>query len=178
MYGVKKLTVQCHSCSKSFDTFPCKIKAGRGKYCSSVCYWESKKINMLGHGFSIETRKKMSAKARKGAESPFWRGGTTPLSYLIKANQLYRNWRKGIFERDDYTCQECREVGGELHVDHLKPFALILFENKVDSLEKALNCYELWEQDNGRTLCASCHRKTPTYGRNTLIALGRLRSTI
>lgn len=159
----------CLLCKKDFlikaGINRAKVARGGGKYCSHPCYWESKKETRKGYKHSSETKAKIKAKVLRGEKSPFWRGGTTPLSYLIKANELYRNWRKAIFERDNYTCLECGERGGELHVDHIKPFSLIIFENKINSLERALNCFELWEQENGRTLCAACHRKTETYGR-------------
>ena len=61
-----------------------------------------------------------------------------------------QDWRRQIFERDDYTCQMCGERGGRLEVDHIKPYA--------DYPELRL------ELSNGRTLCVGCHKKTPTYG--------------
>jgi len=33
------------------------------------------------------------------------------------------------------------------------------------SKEEALSCDELWNINNGRTLCIGCHKKTDTYGR-------------
>jgi 5-methylcytosine-specific restriction endonuclease McrA len=64
----------------------------------------------------------------------------------------FRRWREAVFKRDDYTCQFCKERGGELHPDHIKPFALF------PRLRFDIN--------NGRTLCVACHRKTPTWGMN------------
>ena len=62
----------------------------------------------------------------------------------------YRKWRKLVFQRDGYTCQECGQVGGVLNADHIKPWALFP---------------ELrFELDNGRTLCVKCHKDTDTYG--------------
>ena len=60
-------------------------------------------------------------------------------------------WRKAVFERDNYTCQECGVRGVEIQADNIKPFKYFP---------------ELrWVLSNGRTLCVPCHRKTDTYGR-------------
>lgn len=87
-----------------------------------------------------------------------WKGGITPMNAAIRNSLEYEDWRKAVFERDNYTCQICYQVGGYLHVDHIKPFALFP---------------ELrFELSNGRTLCVSCHRKTETYG-GRVMQLGR-----
>jgi len=35
----------------------------------------------------------------------------------------WRELRETIFQRDDYTCQYCGQVGGELHCDHVVPLS-------------------------------------------------------
>lgn len=53
----------------------------------------------------------------------------------------------------------CNIRGGKLEADHCpKSFSEIFRENKIQSLEDALNCEELWDINNGRTLCKNCHR--------------------
>ena len=98
-----------------------------------------------------------------GETSPNYRGGITPLRQAIMSIWQYKNWRTGVFLRDDYTCQHCGGYGGTLHADHKKSFALIVRENKIDSIQSALNCKELWDIENGQTLCLECHKKTDTY---------------
>ena len=34
----------------------------------------------------------------------------------------------------------------------------------IKSVDDARKCDELWDTNNGRTLCRDCHRKTDTYG--------------
>ena len=82
-----------------------------------------------------------------------WKGGVTPINNIIRKSVKFKEWREAVFKRDDYTCQECLIRGGKLHPDHIKPFGLFP---------------ELrFELSNGRTLCADCHRKTPTWGVNS-----------
>ena len=113
--------------------------------------------------FSKETRKRMSD-AKKGEKSHFWKGGITLLTKQIRQCFKYRQWRSDNFQRDDYTCQICGVRGVYLEVDHYpKKFSTIFHENKIISLEQALQCEEFWNINNGRTLCKPCHMKTDTY---------------
>lgn len=103
-----------------------------------------------------------------GKNNPKWsNGGLTPVIRSARSSFVYQQWRKEVFKKDDYTCQGCLKRGGhDLIVDHIKPFSVIIKENNIDSLEKAMNCEELWSIENGRVLCECCHFKTPTYGLN------------
>ena len=113
---------------------------------------------------SEEHRMKIGER-NKGEKCPFWKGGRTQLVRAIKNSYEYKNWRKRIFERDNYSCTICGDRGGiEIVPDHIIPFSAILYEYKIDSVQKALSCSRLWDISNGRTLCHPCHRETPTYG--------------
>lgn len=98
-----------------------------------------------------------------GEKNNFWKGGVTKIGQLIRSCFRYRQWRSDIFERDNYTCQNCSIRGGVIHADHIKPFAVILRENNIKSVDEALVCEELWNLNNGRTLCIDCHKKTESY---------------
>ena len=54
-----------------------------------------------------------------------------------------REWREKVFERDNYTCQECGDTKSYLHPHHVKGFALY----------KELR----YDANNGLTLCKNCH---------------------
>ena len=103
---------------------------------------------------------------QRGANNRFWKGGRTKLGQQIKNLIHYRIWRSDIYTRDDFTCVFCGVRGGKLEVDHIKAFSVILTEYKIISVDEAIVCEELWNINNGRTLCRPCHQKTPTYGRN------------
>lgn len=100
-----------------------------------------------------------------GNNNPAWRGGLTKLEKRIRECEKYEKWRKQIFERDDYTCQNCRKKGGRLHAHHIKAFVKLLKENNISTLKEALNCEELWDIDNGKTLCKRCHILTESYAK-------------
>ncbi len=82
---------------------------------------------------------------------------TTLLHIQIRKVFEYREWRSDVFTRDDFTCQSCGQRGGKLNAHHIKLFLKILKENKIKSLKEAVDCSELWNLNNGTTLCLPCH---------------------
>jgi 5-methylcytosine-specific restriction endonuclease McrA len=113
-----------------------------------------------------ETKEKMAQAhygKRRGERSSNWQGGKTHLNLAIRGLSEYLNWRENIFTRDRYTCQMCGQVGHNLQVDHIKAFAVLLKENNIQSVEDARRCEKLWDIENGRVLCYSCHKTTDTY---------------
>lgn len=62
---------------------------------------------------------------------------------LSRNDPEVKEWRRKVFERDDYTCQECGEKGGKIHAHHIEPWS--------EEPSKRL------EIDNGITLCIECH---------------------
>lgn len=93
-----------------------------------------------------------------GEKHPNWKGDT-PLKTLIRRSIEMRDWRESVFERDNYTCQECGERGGDLNADHITEFSILVEKNNITSVEEALNCDELWSIENGQTLCENCHQE-------------------
>ena len=97
---------------------------------------------------------------RQGNKNSAWKGGVSTLVRRIRATFKYRQWRSDVFTRDDFTCQDCAKRAGYLEAHHIKSFTDILRENNIQTLEEALNCEELWNINNGITLCKKCHAKT------------------
>lgn len=67
-----------------------------------------------------------------------------------------KNWRKAIYDRDDYTCKLCGVRGAELNAHHLYSWGW-----HVD---------KRFDLDNGITLCKNCHEdfhKVYGFGDNT-----------
>lgn len=110
------------------------------------------KNHMLGHGCN-----------KCAADNARQKSHRIPLRRKIRLSCAYKKWRKEVFVRDNYICKLCGE-GGKLHADHIKPFSIILDEHNLRTLDEALSCEELWDINNGRTLCVECHKKTDTFG--------------
>lgn len=100
-----------------------------------------------------------------GKDHPHWKDfKTTPLYRQIRGCFLYRQWRWDVYTRDDFTCVLCgrkKEVSGTLEADHFpKQFAQIFLDYEIKTYEEAIECEELWNINNGRTLCKECHNPT------------------
>lgn len=111
----------------------------------------------IGLKRDLETVKKMSASmvGKFSKEKHWnWRGGISNINNNPRRTAEYAEWRLLILKRDGFICQICFTKGRKLEVDHIKPWALYP-ELRFDLL-------------NGRTLCADCHKKTPTYGSRKL----------
>ena len=100
------------------------------------------------------TRRKISS-SLQGIKLESWNGFKETKNQLIRKSVPYQQWRKAVFERDNYTCQLCNARGVYLHADHIKQFAY------YPKLRLDIN--------NGRTLCVDCHRKTLTWARRVRV---------
>jgi len=116
-----------------------------------------------GRKMSKEFREKIS-----GANHYNWKGGVGSINMRLRKCFEYRLWVSDVFRRDDFTCLNCGQRGGRLEAHHIKPFSIICRENNINSLESGKMCSELWNLNNGQTLCIECHKKTETYLKNNL----------
>jgi hypothetical protein len=104
---------------------------------------------------------------------------STPLLKLkIRNTTQYLMWCLSILKRDNFTCRIChasvkenKSLGLEVH--HAKSFDDICKENNVSTIEQALECKELWNANNGISVCYKCHKdveKLRTKLRNMFFA--------
>lgn len=121
---------------------------------------EKMAISHKGIHQSYMHRKKRGLTISK-EKNPNWKGGITALNHQIRKCFEYRQWRSDIFTRDNFICVLCGKNKIYLEADHFpKSFANIMQEYNIKSLKEALFCEELWNINNGRTLCKKCHRLT------------------
>ena len=104
------------------------------------------------------TRKKIS-----GKNSYLWKGGITSLHDYIRNSLQYKRWVCSCMIRDNWTCIICKKRGGDLHAHHIVLFSDILKEHNIRTKSQARLCKELWDINNGITLCEECHKLTHKY---------------
>lgn len=81
--------------------------------------------------------------------APNWKGGHTKCGRPDRSKIEYRDWRKSVFSRDNYTCQHCGARNGNGKEITLEAHHLNGYKNFPD---------ERFDIDNGITLCKECHK--------------------
>jgi hypothetical protein len=174
MGNTKIIKRDCNYCGNYYEGFGLK-------YCSRLCQnrdlpnqkdWHEK-LSARSKKFWTPEKRKWRSELNKsrgirppgfqkgvplgrdisGDRNPNWRGGKTLEGQLIRTTNVYKAWRKAVYERDGYKCIWCGVMGNgkNLNADHILPFAI------YEDLRL--------EVSNGRTLCIDCHKKTDTWGR-------------
>lgn len=172
----KGIIRECGYCSKELYVQQSEIK--KINYCSKICSHRSKirekvKLNcefcgiiFYEHKGYLKSRGRkycsikcrgLNARTMTGEKSPTWQGGKSSINHRLRAGITWKEWRTKIFERDNYTCQDCGIRGGVLEPHHLNRFAY--FPELRFIIE------------NGITLCVGCHNKTKKYDRDKTIYL-------
>ncbi len=109
-----------------------------------------KRISVISKGKHYSPKSEFKKGQFAKEKHPFWKGGVTKESRLIRGSKEFKEWRKKVFERDNYTCQKCFKQGVFLHPHHIKEFS------KYPEIRFNL--------DNGITLCKECHHKLHKKG--------------
>jgi len=171
---------KCEQCGKLLH---CKRR-----FCSLKCYWKwlKGKPNKSNTKFkkgdipwniNLKPGKEWYNKMIKagffdikfGKDSGNWKGGITKLGIAIRSLKKYKEWRMKVFERDNFTCQNCgrrRKKGDRVIIQAhhcFKAFYQIVIDNNIKTTQDAFKCKELWEITNGQTLCKECHKLTDSY---------------
>jgi 5-methylcytosine-specific restriction endonuclease McrA len=80
----------------------------------------------LGRKRTPEARENLrkASDLRSGENSPNWKGGVWFYSKRKdRDGKEYKEWRSGVFARDNYTCQKTGTVGAKLEAHHICPFS-------------------------------------------------------
>lgn len=188
---MKKTCLQCkkeyNNRNKKYCSLTCKQKVGMNngykwtesqkkqhslnKIGKSPRIWkDSERIKLsktkTGLKLSLNHKLNLIKIAKRGEMNPNWKGGVSIIDKKVRLMSEYKIWRTLIFQRDEWTCQTCHSKG-YVTAHHIKSFSSILKEYKISNQEEARKCLELWNVNNGITLCEECHSLTDNYkGRN------------
>jgi len=146
--------VTCIDCGKTWSKWKNSIKEWQGRCgsCSAILTLSDPAIRaMLAEKARIQIANFPGGKipncgqnVPRGSDHYNWKGGITPENKRQRATIECVKWRKAIYARDNYTCQECGQVGGKLHAHHIKYWA------EYPDMR--------FELSNGVTMCVECHQ--------------------
>jgi len=170
--GSKPVLHICKICNKKFY----HLLSQNRKFCSRKCVAKNQSINpeirkIMEEMVYIKIRGKVLSKEEreirriklgdklKGKNNPGWKGGINreSLTRKIRHSAIYRLWRDSVYRKANFICQKCYNIGIGIHAHHIKKMSDILDEYKINTFEQAINCSELWDLNNGITLCYYCH---------------------
>jgi len=121
------------------------------------------KINYKRNNFTKKCFE-CSVKERNGENHNWYKNGNSkniPLYGQIR--KLFKNyiWKAKVQNRDAGICQVCFGDGYLVH--HLEPFQYIIEKNKIETIEEATKCKELFDVTNGLLVCKDCHKELHEY---------------
>lgn len=110
------------------------------------------------HFCSIECHGKWMSENNLRENHPNWKEDKTDEERRKERKYFeYYEWKKQVYERDNFVCQCCRKKGGNLNAHHL---------NGYDNFKEHRT-----DINNGVTLCENCHKEFHSiygYGNNTI----------
>ena len=134
---------RCTVCGK-----PIGINSKSGK-CGSC---SSKERNKK---FPPPSQKNSRHKYMDGVKNPNYKDGLYKIISMLRNCPEYREWRKKIFEQDNYTCQKCNKHGGYLQAHHC-PIPFCILVRSIKTYEEGRQSKIIWKA-KGKTLCKKCH---------------------
>jgi len=105
---------------------------------------------------------------RWGIESANWKGGSSSITHLVRANsRLYTEWKFPILKKDGFKCSECEnERTLEVHHDKETMSEIIqkfvskdkeyTFDEKRNIMNEIID-YHIEHSVSGKTVCKQCH---------------------
>ena len=123
-------------------------------------------------------KNKKEFQSKYGKESANWKGGTSSINNLVRANKrLYTDWIYPILCRDGFKCIKCgsssklevhhnKETMSEILKHYVEKDCEYTFDEKREIMNKVID-YHISNEVEGETLCRKCHTELhPSY--NTL----------
>lgn len=139
-------------------------KSKMGKPCPKpIGFGEKISRALTGRKFTKEHKKNLSlncwTRGIYGENHPGWKGGHSTFARALVQTSKYKEWRSAVFNRDNFLCQHCfNKKHTKINAHHIKKFLTIIREYGIVNIDMAEKCDELWDINNGITLCKVCHK--------------------
>jgi 5-methylcytosine-specific restriction endonuclease McrA len=147
-----RVTVECENCGQEIKKTPSQVELSESHFCEKECMLE---YNSTQKEFECDYCGSVGTKRKADLEKNNSNYCSRDCHLSAKVEQAeypdprddprLDEWRKDVFQRDQYTCQDCGGVGGELHAHHI---------NRWSEAPE-----ERFKIPNGVTLCKTCHWK-------------------
>lgn len=150
----------CEICGKKFKG----MKHNANRFCSRECYNQYHNIENKNREcpvchkiFAADRQSRIYCSVEcynkdrhmpKGENHHNWKGGISKENDK-KDSWDYKNWRKQVYERDNWTCQQCFIKGKKINAHHIKSWKY------YPELRYSV--------DNGITVCEDCHKQIHQY---------------
>lgn len=195
----EKKPFECTHCKNVFYKTNPQMNPTKNPFCSRECYsfWRSENLRAennynplsktglykycpeCGVKFRIpryrEERVKINFCSREcknkfmvGENAAYYRNGVTSIANKIRGLFKYSEWREQILQRDNFVCQEC-DMATNLDIHHINELSNIIKENNITTIQEGNICEELWDINNGITLCIHCHADKHPDIRNLIL---------
>lgn len=163
----KQIPLICEHCGKEFYLIKHRVSRGDGRYCSYKCSGKARENKIIKICLyckkEYETFPSREKAGRQYCSSTcYGKSQRNPLRNIhqaIRRLSEYIDWHKTILQRDNFVCRACGKTKTKFNVHHINTVYNILKNNSVNNVEKAIKCNELWDTNNGVTLCVVCHKK-------------------
>jgi len=158
----------------------CYIKYNRGENHPSwkdggitkgICDWCGKEVTQrtgdyksYNHHFcNKKCEGKWRSVHRRGKDCQNWKGGFKNFTQQLRSIPEYNIWRQKIINKDNNSCRNCG-VEENLEAHHIVEFSTLIKDYNITAIEQAVATVELWDINNGMTLCVHCHAEEhPDY---------------
>jgi len=150
-----KVTTNCSNCGSSVEVKGSRYEKSDNNFCDRDCYseWHENHHYIECYYCGEELRKEenqlrernfCSQECMSAWQSEEYSGDGNPqYEHGNSLRRIKSSFRDEIFDRDDYTCRDCRSSGKHLNVHHIY---------RASEFPELLH-----EEDNCITLCIDCH---------------------